>query len=274
MIIASQALVLKLLETYEANNPVFGWHNLVRAGQIYADYEDENYPASNLANPATNLIWRSTDDGEQYVEFLVDTTDVVNYVGIAGHNFGSSARSVSVERLTNEGDSPEIWEELAPEHMPASDDALLFRFEDQDLLRLRVKLFAGSDVLPEMAVVFIGKLLQMERSFPDTHVPITKNPTTDTVTGESDGGHFLGTIVRKQSLSTNIQFQMLTESWYDDNMQPFIDYANLRNPFFFAWLPYSRPDETGYSWLTQDAAPTYKPQIETVDISLQMNATK
>lgn len=78
------------------NSPVIGWENFVTTASVEADEEAPDHPVTNLANPATHLLWRGTTTGEQHL-----TTDVgedpVDYIAVQGHNFGTGGISVSAE---------------------------------------------------------------------------------------------------------------------------------------------------------------------------------
>jgi hypothetical protein len=273
MIVISSPLVLSLSGTYSENLPVIGWQNLVSVVGITADYEEAEYPATNLANVATNLLWKSGDASEQYIEFEIATEDQVDYIGVARHNFGSGEIIVSVEYLSDD-ESPEVWTELVQETLLPNDNAAIFRFEPTYLThaKIRLRLQPQGTVEPQAAVAYVGRLLVMPRSFPESHTPVNFGTETDTAVGESDGGEYLGAIIRRRRLSSTIDFQFLNDVWYRANMADFVDFANRRNPFFFAWNPGEHPTEVGFSWLTSDAQPSFKPILGVADIQLQYGA--
>jgi hypothetical protein len=70
----------------------------------------------------------------------------------------------------------------------------------------------------------------------------------------SEAGNFLGRILVGESRKTSVTLSNLSPVWYRNNMDPFISAAKT-TPFFYAWRPASYPAETGYAWLTADAAP-------------------
>ena len=112
MIVVSRNLQLALPDAFglNADSPVIGWHNLVDLASISADEEADNYPAAQLANPATNLLWRGESTAEQHLTLSISSADPIDYLAVARHNFGSAAIPVSVE-----GDSGSGFEELVQE---------------------------------------------------------------------------------------------------------------------------------------------------------------
>lgn len=251
-IVISQALVLSELVDGGADAPLIGWQNFVTSTNVSADEEDADYPASNLGNPSTALRWQAETTGEQYIEFTLSGTDAVDYVGIARHNLGSGQVTVSVE--ISDGDSPANWTEVAPEFIPARDDALVIRFDEEQPPAIRIRLQPGS-VVPFMAVVYVGKLLRLPRGVQPGLVPTIWAASDDVVAAESEAGDYLGAIVLRESLQTSVQVMWLDYTWWLTNMPGFIAHARQRQPFFFAWLPASYPNDVGYAWTQNDIRP-------------------
>lgn len=251
-----------------ANNPLIGWHNVVTIANITADTEATDYPATNLANPATNLGWRADDTTEQYLTVgLSSFTEEVDYVGIARHNFGTAGITPSVEGLAEAG-SPEDWVELVADSSLADDAPLVFRFTPQILQQIRVKLPTGT-VAARAAVLYVGKLMVLPRRVYVGHTPFTDGLQTKVVTGRSESGRFLGRIVIAEMAQTSVALSKLSPTWFRAYMRPFIRSA-IEYPFFFAWRPQSYPGEVGYAWLTSDPQPSNEMSNGMMQVQLQM----
>lgn len=251
MIVISQNFVLEPTGDINANNPLVGWHNIVTAGTIVADGAADGYPAANLANPVTAQRWVAADDSEQYLTITTGTEEDIDYIGVAGHNFGSAAIPVSIEGWD---DMEEEWFELVEAALlPAADDPVIFQFEPQPLSQIRIKLQSGDDV-PAAAVVYCGKLLTLLRRIYVGHTPATMGRTLNVANGRSESGNFMGRIVIGEGRSTTIVQANLPPAWYRANMEPFVRAAETQ-PFFFAWRPQTYPAETGFLWLTSDPRP-------------------
>jgi hypothetical protein len=100
MIVLSSGLVLTTTPALSPDNPLIGWKNLVTRSNVSADGENAAHPASNLANPSTFLRWQGIAAAAQYVTAVIDSADDVDYVGIAGHNFGSEQIPIAIEGHT------------------------------------------------------------------------------------------------------------------------------------------------------------------------------
>lgn len=257
MIIISDDLVLGTSEETHPNAPVIGYHNLVTVSNITASSEDDDYPAINLANPITAPIarWQASDTGAQTLTFEVNTIDFIDYVGIARHNWGSGQIPVIIEG-SNDGGSASGWFELVQQVLLADDDPVIFRFTPQALTHVRIVLGAAAsgDDPAWLAVAYVGLLLALQRRIYVGHTPITMGRSQNVVNGKSESGEFLGRLITSESVSTSVELQNLTPSWYRTVLDPFI-VAQKDTPFFFAWRPGDYPDEVGFGWITNDPQP-------------------
>jgi hypothetical protein len=81
-----------------AGVPLIGYVNFITgAGALSSTTAAAGFPISNATNPATHLKWRGgVNTGDEFVD-SARLEVALNYIGIAGHNFGSSATLVAVE---------------------------------------------------------------------------------------------------------------------------------------------------------------------------------
>lgn len=278
-VVISSSLVLSgavsgAVSDFNGNNPIIGYQNLVTTSNITTTTADEDHPAVNLANPASHLYWRgilgSPAAANEFITVILNAEDDVDYVGIARHNFGSGVIIASVERqATGPGDS---WVEIVGETILGDDSPVIFRFVPQSLYAVRVKLQpsqASSPVAPEAGVVYVGKLLILQRRIYVGHTPINYGRSTNVVTGKSESGNFLGRIILGESRSSEVKMQNLTPGWYRTYLDPFVVSAQ-QNPFFFAWRPLDYPLECGYAWLTDDPQPSNQLGNGMMQISFNM----
>jgi hypothetical protein len=251
LVISSAVVVADAADGLSLDHPVIGWHNVVTSTTIVATEEDPNYPASNLANPAENLEWRSDNDGTQYITITTNEVDPIDYLAVAGHNFFSEEIPTSVEGFIDG-----IWTEIVGEVMLPDDGPVLYRFEAQSISQIRLKLQVASDLhLPRAAVLYVGKLLVIERRIYAGHMPIVDGIKVSVANGRSESGKFLGRIVLGEWRETTIPLSLISPEWFRTYMRPFLkDGRDL--PFFFAWRPETYPLEVGFGYLMEDPTPT------------------
>lgn len=249
LVISSALVLADVADGLSLDHPVIGWHNVVASSSIVADTEQANYPASNLANPATHLEWRAQGTTEQHLTIATNYVGAIDYVAVARHNFSSAQIPVSVE-----GYIGGAWTEIVEEVILPDDGPALFRFEAQPLAQVRIRLQSGSDAA-RAAVVYVGKLLVIERRVYAGHMAIPDGIKVSVANGRSESGNFLGRIILGQWRETSIPLSLISPAWFRTYMRPFLSGGRDR-PFFFAWRPETYPREVGYGWLTEDPAPT------------------
>lgn len=265
MLVVSHALVLSQPAVLTDNLPLIGWRNVVTTSNLAATSADLIYPATNLANPSTGLKWLATSTADQYLTVTFSDVTEVDYVALARHNFADAAVSVSVEALYDS-----VWEEIVEPFLPGTNAPILMRFEEQAPEAIRVKLASG-DAAASLAVLYVGKLLVMERgvNIDTPHTPMNFGRVTEATPGYSDAGDYLGTIITSRYCQTSEQFSHLSPTWYRSEFDPFVSFAEDA-PFFYVWRPAAYPDEVGYAKLTSDPAPTVNPKTNRFNVSLSM----
>lgn len=242
------------------DHPIVGWDSEL-SGVIASSF-DANFPASNLLNPATHLKWKagaqsSPPDSYFYLTGTFLVTDI-DYVAIARHNLASIGCQISVGYF--DALSPPNFVQLIPDTMLADDGPALFRFTTQQLnnIALRLTTFDTSSpplaLVPEIAVLYVGKLLVMPRKVYQGLTPINYARIAKVTNGKSEAGQFLGRIVLQEFVKDTIPLSLIDPGYYLDHIDAFME-ASKETPFFFAWRPQSHPDGLGYCHMTNDPMP-------------------
>lgn len=249
MIVIARSLLLAADDRQNLSGPVLLWDNLIVPGMLEADSEAEAYPAINAANPSTAERWQSESVELQYFT-VASFAQRIDAIGIARHNFGSAHIGVRLEAMIDE----DQWEPVTDEFIPADDRPIMIRIPSAVYSALRLRL-SPDDVAPRMAVLYAGTTLVLPVPIPAPHSPLDQSRETHIVNGTSESGEFLGRIITGQSSRTSVHLQFLPIPWYYDNMQAFVE-RGAAGPFFFAWLPRTRPEDVGYAWLRSDPVPS------------------
>ena len=223
-----------------------GYDNVVGIDNVAADSEQSGYPATNLANPATNLLWKSDSVSAQYVTIDVNALQSCDYIGIAGHNLGSADCALEIEGQTASGGA---WSSIVSEFSPADDKPVLKTFTSDDYYGVRIKITPGGSTKPQIAVVYTGEIMQMQRNIYVGHTPITYARNVDTVSGFSESGQFLGRIIKATTYKSAVSMSNITKGWYRSTFDLFV-LASKTRPFFYAWRLTDYATEIGYCWVT------------------------
>lgn len=240
------------------NNPIIGYENYVTTSNISSTTQETEHPTVNLANEATHLYWRAVlgsplDD--EYITVITDTNELLDYVAIARHNLFTGLIPVSIEGQQVQAGA---WSEIVADVILPNDGPAIFRFSEQSLHAVRIRMQSSMLAVPvpaEIGVVYVGKLLILQRRIYVGHTPITMGRQTKVVNGRSESGNFLGRIVLNESRATQVNLTNLIPSWYREYMDPFVE-DSVERPFFFAWRPLDYPYEVGYAWMTEDPKPS------------------
>lgn len=176
-----------------------------------------------------------------YVDLNLYSSTECDLVCIAGHNLGDSYGRVLLQE--NSGGSYVTFDFTDLEN----NSPLMCIFEPITSAGWRI--YAQRAVLPEFAVVRVGKALQMDQAFYGGFQPSLGRRQTVVRGTRSEGGQWLGrSIVRRQS-NAEYQWTDLPFNWARTNLMGpnGLVQALEREPFFLAW----RPGELGdvdYGW--------------------------
>jgi len=250
------------------DHPIIGWQNILTASGVTADSSNPNYPASNLANPATHLTWKAAvaPTSYQYITIAAPAT-ALDYVAIARHNLGTQAIPITVGYF--DLSSPPIWVDLSPEIILADDGPALFRFSEQSLLTdLKIRLGLSANI-PEIAVIYAGKLLVLPRKLYQGFVPIPYGLIAKVTNGRSEAGNFLGRIVLQEFVKDTVPLSLIDPAYFRNHIAEFL-IDSKENPFFIAWRPETYPDEVGYCHMTNDPAPVNEAPHGLIAMQLEM----
>lgn len=275
-LVISQNLVLSTDEAaIPDGTPLILYDNKVTSSNVTATSEQDEYPVTNLANPATNQEWRAVQDSplgaEESIDVDIDSVDLVDGVGIARHNFGSAGIAVSIYATTADSPGDEVL--VAGPQIPANDEPLLFHFTARsfEILRIVLDLSLATEA-PRAAVVYAGKILICQRSFDvgQDFTPPRFARKTDRLVGTSERGDYLGRIVTSQYIEgATFNWKHFTPDWYRTYFDPFVEAAQQDVPFFFAWQPDDYPYEVSFGWLTEDPMPVTSPVTGRKSVSIR-----
>jgi hypothetical protein len=171
-----------------------------------------------------------------------------------------------------DSNSPPGWVGLISPQTPNNDEPLLIRFSQQAVPTIVIRLSAGTE-RAHAAVVYVGKLLVMERSLDigaDFAVPHFARKT-EAANFRSERGDYLGRVVTSQWLQgISHSYKHMHPDWYRTYVDPFILAAQNDVPFFYAWAPDGYPYEVAFAWLDDDPVAMTSPVTQRVHLTLNM----
>ncbi len=263
MIILCGNIILDGVESsLPLSHPRIGYENLLFGNvNITASSEQDNSPAINLASPLTYNFWQPVSLPAN-VEFEFSSAKEINYCGIAAHNLTDSGCSINVQYYNGT-----TWVSVG-EVFPAGNRVLMFLFDTVFSNRWRIVVNGVS--APAVGVVYLGKVLEVERRIYQGHTPIKLSQNTIIRPNRSEGGQFLGRSVTRQGVSTSIALKNLSSAWVRSYFQRFMDSA-VDYPFFWAWRPDKFPNEVAYVWCNDDIVPTNSGPRDKMSVSFEVS---
>jgi len=158
---------------------------------------------------------------------------------LAAHNLGSSGARLIFQHDSNEDDT---WTTVGSDTQVSDNSPIMCIFAPVTSARWRISVQRCA--LPKIAVLHVGKALQMQQPLYGGHSPLDMARQTVMRSNYSETGEFLGKSKQRTYFQTEFAWSHLTASWVRTNWRPF-QKAVETEPFFIAW----RPDafsEVGY----------------------------
>jgi hypothetical protein len=233
----------------DPNNPRIGWDNKLFDGSITADYEETDYPASNILNESLGSYWRSSDDSTtQNLSMQIDPA-TIDYCGIGGHNLAGA--TIQLQRRDDPGDP---WTDVGSPFIPADNQAIMIYFTAVSSSSYwNIEIAPASGTAPRIASIYLGEMLTLSRKIWVGHKPSLFDKDTNFYTGDA-GGIYQGRV--KEAVRHNLEFsqKQVSQSFLRNVLKPWID-VSLDRPFYFAWRPLNYPNEVVLAWLDRDIKP-------------------
>ena len=230
--------------TYPLTHARIGYDNFVPDATVTATSADTNYPADAVQRETTYEHWKPTSASNESLVFDQGASSVgaASYVGIAAHTLGTQNATIEIAH----SDDNSTWTVIETLE-PANNSAIMFIFAEVEVRYWRVRV-VSADAAPEIGVVYIGSVLEMQRLIYGGHSPITLSRQTERRPTKSQKGQWLGVSIVRYGLQSSFNWRHLTAAWYRANFDPFVESARSK-PFFIAWRPSKYPQEIAYGWL-------------------------
>jgi hypothetical protein len=257
--------------TLTNDHPIVGWWqgNITTSNVASSNGSDPNFPVSNLANPATYLKWQSSSMiGTDTLTITLPSAKLIDYVALVGANFGIGS-TITISWATANSPSDLITLVTAT---TTGTGPMLFRFTPVTTASLTISVSEGLSptVIRQIAAIYTGKLLVVQRRLYANMTPLAQARTWKATDGMTESGQFLGRIILQEFKKNKIPFQLLDPAWYRTNFDPFLAVSD-EHPFFFAWRPATYPEEVGYAWLTNMPAPVPTPPSNLIAVELDLS---
>ena len=251
---------------------------IVKAGRVSNDSSFARILYNNLLSAAGStdadavLIantwerWTSAS-GTMQDTFQPSGSVAMNAIGIAAHNLGTKGSEIVIETAPTVAGT---WTERG-RLSPTDDKPILFQFDTvDDVEDVRITVTGGTD--REIGVVYGGNVLIMQQAIYGGHSPVNLSSKTEYRNSMSDTGQFLGRKIRRKGQVSTFDWENLTDDWYRETFQPFVESAKVA-PFFIQWRPDYWQEEVAFGYTTGDIVPSNQGGVtRLVSVSLSLRA--
>lgn len=239
-----------------------GWRNIMRNGDVSVSSTATSFSALALENNFTNEAWRS-DGVDGTITVDAGSATNVDYVGIAAHNLGDTQHAIEVQYSFDDSTWVTVDDFTVPDNSP-----IMALFSRISARYWRVR-FVGGNEPPQVAILYIGEALAMQRPIYGGHGPVTLNRSISKQSSITESGQFIGNIVKRRGQTTTYDWSNLSADWYRENFDPFAEYS-LSAPFFIAWRPADHPDEVAFAMATDQPRPQNQGVRDLMSVSMQV----
>ncbi|MDI6808269.1 MAG: hypothetical protein QME66_04710 [Candidatus Eisenbacteria bacterium] len=220
--------------------PAILWQNAYNMGTITIPVGGTapGYDVQNIKDFRPYTWWQADALGLQIIRVTLAAALTADTVAIIGHNLFSAGGTYAIQTNAGAGTHDMIT-------APTSDRAFLRSFPSRTATEFSLYLAGGNTVPYRLAVVFIGKRLELERFLLSPFDP--QPETIEANDSTSKTGNLLGVSVDYISRPISASWKNLTPAWVASYFKPVWD-AHLGKcvPFFWAWDIGNFADEVYY----------------------------
>jgi hypothetical protein len=251
------------------NNPRIGYKTFAVFGTVTAEQEQTDYPITNALNGQTFSQWRGVTPDEQSIYITTPDAQTADYIGVYGHNWGSTNTTVHLEYSL---DAVTWLPAILPTIPDANDKVFFLEFDTVTADLWRIRLVPPLDAIdpPEASVIYLGEVLTIPRRIYVGHTPLPYGREIEVGVGTSTNGQFLGRVLESVMFRTGVNFENLDPTFYREEFDPFVR-ACLDRPFFWAWRPQRYDTETAFAWFSGNSVPVPQNQRENGWMSVSFN---
>lgn len=272
-LVISHALSLNTSFREEAWQPIMLWKSYITTTNIVASSEDENHPASDLANPSTVLFWQSLSLLTQTLTIdPISSEEKINAIAFANHNWHSKGWKIKIQGLTS--DPGAVLTEIFPEETLGSDEPAILMFEEAYYIKFVITLTPTaviSDAPPECSVMFAGRVLRIVKGIPPGHIPVKMSGVKTAQDNLSEDGNYIGSVILGTFAGSSLALVDLDQDWYRANLEEFRKLGR-GTTFFLCEFPELHSEDVGYCWVTNAARPVINQKNGSIDITFQFGA--
>lgn len=219
--------------------PIILHENQLARGALSWSSQTADGFAANALGPQTYDYWTPAAL-PAWIQTTLPQAVECNSVAVVAHNLGSKGCTVIVEHQDGAA-----WVENM-RHTPSDDSTILMLWNGAIAASWRIRVTGPS--APSIGVAMIGKRTTIRAGLLAGYTALPHARRVDLLGGDSMGGQFLGTRIKRQGAETTIDFGDVPRTLVDDQLAGFRQHFNAGLPFIWASDPRGDPLDAGYCW--------------------------
>lgn len=208
--------------------PIIGYENIFENGPVTVTHEHTDFPKENLFDWLTYSAYKpNSASATVLISVHLGYGTTCDYVGIAGHNLGSTGATAVLQYNSGSG-----WNNCHTVQAPSDDDTIFITFPSVSAEDYRLSLGVTS-VNTSIGILAAGDRLEIPRGPTVGWAPPLIN-SYELMANFSESNASLGRSLKTRFQTTQLEFSGLTESFVRASWLPFVEHAK-KKPFFFMW---------------------------------------
>ena len=239
---------------------LIGHTNLVKASAsvITVTSEAAGFEKENAQSWKTSSWWQAAAAGTVRFNIDLGSALAIDCWGVAGHDLTDNAGTIQVQHSTNGA-----WagEELDFDTIQTpSENETIFRSKASQTKRYWSFEVASTGAASFIGNLFLGVALTLENGMPAGFSPANLNRDRKIFNNKSNGGAYLGRILRYNGAKVMINQRNISRTWIDANWPDLADHIELY-PFYFLWDDVNHLTEAAYCMANDITYPDYADPI-------------
>lgn len=229
-----------------------GYQNIMEsASSVGASSSQAGFPVENSFDWLSFDWWKPTSPGTNYITIDAGANVAVDYWAIAFHDLALHSGTIKPQYSSDNFSSD--TNDLDSVYTPADNKAHMGIVTQRNVRYYRFEITTSGDA-PLIGALSIGARLELPREVPLGFVSPHYGRKNIILNSVSDGGHFIGRSIRRQSREFDIKQRNVPASWFDTYWEDFVEHIEQK-PFFYLWDEENRPLESVFAW-TDGEVPT------------------
>jgi len=233
---------------------IMGLTNLVKSGTVTVTSEATGFEKENAQSWKTSSWWQAAAAGTVYFTIDMGSAVPVDCWGIVGHDLADNSGTIKAQ-YSNDNFAADI-NDFDTVQTP-TDKAVIFRKVTSQTKRYFRFEISSTGAASFIANFYLGVAQALSGGMPPPFSPANLNRDRKIMNNISEGGQFLGRILRSNGSKIRIPQKNITRTWIDANWDAIANHIELY-PFYFLWNEENFPTEAAYCMAKKITYPRYQ----------------